>query len=124
MSPVGGVGINVAIQDAVAAANLLWAPLRRGRLSTRDLAAVQREREFSVRLIQALQTMIQRWLLEPVLESTKPPAVPVAARVLARLPVVRDLPARLMAFGVRRPHVRSPLAAAGRGHMTPTLARS
>lgn len=74
---------------------------------------MQRERELPVRLIQALQTLIQEWLVEPVLESTAPPGVPAAARVLARLPVVRDLPARLMAFGGRRPHVRSPLAPTG-----------
>lgn len=109
MSPVAGVGINVAIQDAVVAANVLWEPLRRGRISTRDLAKVQRQREPSVRVTQAVQAFIQQMFFRAVLTSIKPPKLPQRIlRVLLRLPVLGDLPARFVAFGIRRPRVESP----------------
>jgi 2-polyprenyl-6-methoxyphenol hydroxylase-like FAD-dependent oxidoreductase len=109
MSPVAGVGINVAIQDAVVAANVLWEPLRRGRISTRDLAKVQRQREPSVRVTQAVQAFIQQMFFRAVLTSIKPPVLPQRIlRVLLRLPVLGDLPARFVAFGIRRPRVESP----------------
>src|SRR5262249_42608058 len=69
MSPVAGVGINVAIQDAVVAANVLWRPLRRGRVTEHDLARVQRRRALTVRAIQRVQTLIQDQVLAPTLES-------------------------------------------------------
>ena len=108
MSPIGGVGINVAIHDAVAAANLLWKPLREQRLEEADLARVQREREWLVRIIQSFQSFIQSRFLKPTLDATRPPAIPLAVRLLARTPILRDLPPRLVALGVRRPHVQSP----------------
>ena len=113
MSPVGGVGINLAIQDAVVAANVLWEPLRRGVVSTRDLAAVQREREVPTRVIQAFQGFIQQRFLKPYLAAETPPALPLAARLLFQAPYLRDIPPRLLALGLRRPHVRSPAASSG-----------
>jgi 2-polyprenyl-6-methoxyphenol hydroxylase-like FAD-dependent oxidoreductase len=104
MSPVGGVGINYAIQDAVAAANVLAGPLaecqRRLRpLDVRYLAAVQRRREVPTRLIQGLQALIQRRVLAPALRSDKPLAISPAIRLLIRLPGLRALPARVVGFG-------------------------
>ena len=126
MSPVAGVGINVAIQDATVAANVLWAPLRRGQVSGRDLARVQRRRDLSVRVIQAMQTFVHRQLLEPVLTPTaRAPAFPPALRIALRAPGIRGLLPRLVAFGVRRPHVRSPvLPAAGSGQGLPPAPRA
>jgi 2-polyprenyl-6-methoxyphenol hydroxylase-like FAD-dependent oxidoreductase len=116
MSPIAGVGINVAIQDAVVAANVLWEPLRRGRISTRDLATVQRERELPVRLTQAVQAAIQQLFLKRLLSSGTVPVLPQRALgVLLHLPVVRDLLASFVAFGIHRPHVESPELAAPAG---------
>jgi 2-polyprenyl-6-methoxyphenol hydroxylase-like FAD-dependent oxidoreductase len=109
MSPVAGVGINLAIQDAVAAANVLWQPLRRGRISTRDLAKLQRQRELPVRITQAVQAFLQQNLFRTVLTSTKPALLPQATiRFLLRTPGLADIPARFIAFGIRRPHLESP----------------
>jgi len=108
MSPVGGVGINVAIHDAVVAANVLWQPLREGRVTEADLARVQQLRERAVRIIQAFQSVVQTRFLKPVLESTRPAEIPLVVRVVARVPILRDLPPRLIAFGISRPHVESP----------------
>jgi 2-polyprenyl-6-methoxyphenol hydroxylase-like FAD-dependent oxidoreductase len=105
MSPVGGVGINYAIQDAVAAANLLVEPLRAGRLSLRDLARVQREREWPTRVIQLFQTIIQRRVLARVLTGPPPETIPRTLKLLSRTPGLRDLAPRLIAFGVHRPHL-------------------
>jgi len=119
MSPVAGVGINVAIQDAVVAANVLWEPLRRGRISTRDLAKVQRERELPVRITQAVQAFIQQMFFKAVLTSSKPPLLPQRILwLLLRLPVLGDVPARFVAFGIRRPHVESPALATSVEHPT------
>ena len=106
MSPVGGVGINYAIQDAVAAANLLVAPLRAGTVTDADLAAVQRRREFPTRFIQALQGIVQRRLVARALED-KPFQVPLPARIISALPLVRNLPARLVGWGLRPERVRT-----------------
>ncbi len=108
MSPVGGVGINVAIHDAVVAANVLWQPLREGRVTEADLARVQQLRERAVRIIQAFQSVVQTRFLKPTLESTRPAEIPLVVRVVARVPVLRDLPPRIIAFGISRPHVQSP----------------
>ena len=105
MSPVGGVGINLAIQDAVVAANVLGGPLQAGRLRVGDLAAVQRRREWPTRVIQALQSTVQRRLTAAVLGGGGPPALPAPVRALAHLPPLRALPARLIAFGVWPVHV-------------------
>ena len=108
MSPIGGVGINVAIHDAVAAANLLWRPLREGRVDEADLARVQHERELPVKIVQRFQSFIQSTFLKPTLERRREPSLPLALRLLTRTPLVRDLPPRLIALGVRRPHVQAP----------------
>ena len=102
MSPVGGVGINYAIQDAVVAANLLTGPLKAGRVAESDLAEVQRQREWPTRAIQSLQSLFQKNVLANVLDSQHPARVPWQLRALVRIPVLRDLPARLIAFGPRR----------------------
>jgi len=108
MSPIGGVGINVAIQDAVATANLLWQPLSRGDVGEDVLAAVQRRRERPVRLIQAVQTFVQERFLKAALESRRPPSIPWLARAVLSTPILRDIPPRMIALGFDRPHVESP----------------
>ena len=102
MSPIGGVGINYAVQDAVVAANVLTGPLKTGRVSDADLAEVQRQREWPVRVIQGMQKLMQNRLIAPALASQGPPRAPWIARALLRIPILRDLPARLLAFGPRR----------------------
>jgi 2-polyprenyl-6-methoxyphenol hydroxylase-like FAD-dependent oxidoreductase len=108
MSPVGGVGINIAIHDAVVAANVLWQPLSKGRVREADLAEVQRRRERSVRLTQAFQNLVQSRVLAPALLSQRAPSIPWIARAVLRVPFIRDLPARFIALGVDRPHIESP----------------
>ncbi|HEV3153118.1 MAG TPA: FAD-dependent oxidoreductase [Candidatus Baltobacteraceae bacterium] len=107
MSPIGGVGVNLAIQDAVAASNMLAAPLRRGYVRTSDLEAVQRRRMFPTRVTQGAQLFIQRRVITPILgngATTKPPAV---MRVLSRFPILQRIPAWLVGVGVRPEHVRT-----------------
>ena len=108
MSPVGGVGINLASQDAVAAANILSAPLASGRLSDDDLGRVQRRREWPTRVIQRAQVAIQNQFLRKALERRGEVKVPLAMRLLQRFPVLRRVPARLVGIGVRPEHVRTP----------------
>ena len=107
MSPIGGVGINLAIQDGVETANVLWKPLLESNVTVADLARVQRHRQLGVRVIQRLQSAMQEGLVRPALQSTDF-HLPWFVRALLRTPVLRDIPPRLMAFGFRRPHVRSP----------------
>lgn len=108
MSPIGGVGINLAIQDAVVAANTLIEPLKEGSLRTDHLAAIQRERMWPTRLTQALQSMLQRRLATPALQFTNTvPRLPLPVRMILRLPGIRDLPARLICLGVRPVHVKN-----------------
>ena len=116
MSPVGGVGINLAIADAVAAANILARPLRAGRVSSGDLAAVQLRRELPTRAIQAFQSVAQRRVVSSLLGPEGAPSLPAPARALLRLRPVRDLPARIIAFGIWPEHVRyrEPSAKSGR----------
>jgi 2-polyprenyl-6-methoxyphenol hydroxylase-like FAD-dependent oxidoreductase len=107
MSPVGGVGINLAIQDAVAAANLLARPLREGTLRTRDLQAVQKRRAWPARITQKAQVAIQEEVLSPLLARSEAPAhPPLAVTLLQRLPLLRRLPARLVGIGVRPERVK------------------
>jgi len=108
MSPVGGVGINLAIQDAVAAANVLWKPLSNGSVTVDHLAEVQRRRERAVRIIQAMQTFVQTRLLAPALRARRAPSIPWIVRVILSIPVVRDIPPRMIALGIDRPHIESP----------------
>ena len=114
MSPVGGVGINLAIQDAVAAANRLAGPLAAGRVTTDDLHAVQRRRALPTRLTQRLQLAVQRRVIASVLATRGPLRPPLFFRLLARLPVLRRLPARLVGVGVRPEHVHSAAQPAAR----------
>jgi len=107
MSPIGGVGINLAIQDAVAASNILAAALREGRLADSDLAAVQARRLFPTRATQAAQVFIQNRVIAPALVGKGPIRAPWPVLLLDRFPLLRRLPARLMAMGVRPEHVRT-----------------
>jgi 2-polyprenyl-6-methoxyphenol hydroxylase-like FAD-dependent oxidoreductase len=110
MSPVGGVGINLAIQDAVAAANLLAGPLRKGPAGIADLGAVQSRREWPARLTQRVQVAIQDRLIARVLEDKPGRArkLPLVLRLLRRLPILRRIPARLVGIGVRPERVAAP----------------
>ena len=108
MSPVGGVGINYAIQDAVVAANLLTNPLKEGRVTESQLAQVQRQREWTVRVIQRMQSIMQNNLLAKALTSQGPVRVPWQMRLLVRIPILRDVPSRLIAFGPRRVRLLNP----------------
>ena len=112
MSPIGGVGINLAVQDAVAAANLLYRPLRDGRVSLDDLAAVQKRRLFPTRMTQNAQVAIQQNVMAPVLALDRSASIslPFPVRLLQRFPVLRRIPARLVGIGVRPEHVRTPNA--------------
>jgi 2-polyprenyl-6-methoxyphenol hydroxylase-like FAD-dependent oxidoreductase len=108
MSPVGGVGINLAIQDAVAAANLLASPLREGEVSAHDLAGVQRRREWPTRLTQRLQVLVQDHILGHVLGTRRPLSTPWLVRLVQYLPILRRLPARVIGIGFRAEHVHTP----------------
>ena len=109
MSPVGGVGINLAIQDAVAAANLLAAKLKAGTLRDADLDAVRRRRLFPVKVIQGLQVAIQNRILKPrVSGEAVELSVPWPLKVLNASAWARRWPAQLLGVGVRPEHVRSP----------------
>jgi 2-polyprenyl-6-methoxyphenol hydroxylase-like FAD-dependent oxidoreductase len=106
MSPIGGVGINLAIQDAVAAANILARPLREGRLRDADLAAVQDRRLRPTQVIQWLQVQIQTRVISGVLGSTRQPDPPLPLRLIARFPFLARIPARLIGLGYRRERVK------------------
>jgi 2-polyprenyl-6-methoxyphenol hydroxylase-like FAD-dependent oxidoreductase len=105
MSPIGGVGINLAIQDAVATANLLSSPLARGEVTPADLARVQRRRMFPTRVTQYLQILVQDRVISRVLAGQGALSPPWPLRLLQRFPVLRRLPARLIGLGVRPEHV-------------------
>ena len=107
MSPVGGVGINLAIQDAVAAANLLSAKLREGKVSGSDLHAVQKRRMFPTRATQWLQVGAQNRIIRPVLASTKPISLPWVLKLVRRWPVLRRIMPRIVGVGFRPEHVGS-----------------
>jgi 2-polyprenyl-6-methoxyphenol hydroxylase-like FAD-dependent oxidoreductase len=108
MLPVGGVGINCAIADAVEAANVLTLPLRGGRIEHHHLAEVQRRRERFTQIIQRFQRVMQQRGLGETLEDARPFSMPLPLRVALRIPGLRDLPPRVMAFGVRRPRLERP----------------
>jgi 2-polyprenyl-6-methoxyphenol hydroxylase-like FAD-dependent oxidoreductase len=112
MSPVGGVGINLAIQDGIAAANILSPALRgKGPLSDRLLAQVQKRREWPTKVIQAVQVVVQKRIISRVLGSTGKIEPPRLLRLFIAFPILRRLPARLMGLGVRRERVTSPVLA-------------
>jgi 2-polyprenyl-6-methoxyphenol hydroxylase-like FAD-dependent oxidoreductase len=109
MSPVGGVGINLAVQDAVAAANILAGPLAAGKDPDTLLKRVQERRLFPTRVIQAAQKAVHDRVLTPlVLRRAVLSKVPLPLRLFQRFPVLRRIPARLVGLGVRREHIRSP----------------
>jgi len=108
MSPIGGVGINLAVQDAVAAANVLAEPLRAGAVQSEHLAAIEERRALPMRVIQWLQVQIQNRVLSPALASGRTPRVPLAIELLQLVPALQRLPARLLAVGIRPEHVRTP----------------
>jgi 2-polyprenyl-6-methoxyphenol hydroxylase-like FAD-dependent oxidoreductase len=108
MSPVGGVGINLAVQDAVAAANILAEPLRSGAVTNERLAAVQARREFPMKVIQRMQVIVQNNLLSPALKSSERPKPPFVMRLVQWFPALRRIPARVLGLGVRPEHIHTP----------------
>jgi 2-polyprenyl-6-methoxyphenol hydroxylase-like FAD-dependent oxidoreductase len=108
MSPIGGVGINLAIQDAVAAANILGPALLHGTPTQHDLAAVQKRRMFPTRATQRLQLTIQNNVISRVLASTKPLTLPWPFKLFQRIPYLRRIPARLIGVGFRPEHIHLP----------------
>src|SRR5688572_10189673 len=105
MSPIGGVGINLAIQDAVATGNLLAEPLRARTLTTEDLRKVQRRREFPTKATQRMQLFMQDRVVTRALEEAAVFTAPLAVRLIARMPVLSRIPARLLGLGIRPEHV-------------------
>ncbi|RXF75643.1 FAD-dependent oxidoreductase [Hansschlegelia zhihuaiae] len=101
MSPVGGVGINLAIQDAVATGNLLAARLRNGAVSDEDLARVQERRMFPTRVTQAIQLAVQNRVISPTLSARERLSPPLALRLMRRFPALTAIPARLVGVGIR-----------------------
>ena len=108
MSPIGGVGINLAIQDAVATANLLHGPLQHGTPSAAELHAVQRRRELPTRVTQRMQVFVQDHVIFRTLKAGAPMKLPLAVKLLNRVPLLRRIPARLVGLGFRPEHVRTP----------------
>lgn len=110
MSPIGGVGINLAIQDAVAAANILARKLVEEAVTENDLQAVQRRRTFPTRATQGMQLFVQNRIISRVLSSNKPLTLPWPLRLLGRWPFLRRYPARIVGVGFRPEHVKTPEA--------------
>jgi len=108
MSPIGGVGINLAVQDAVAVANILWQPLADGTVREEDLEAVQKRRMFPTRVTQRLQLIVQNRVIGRVLGERQALQAPLLLRLFSRFALLRRIPARLVGLGVRPEHVHSP----------------
>jgi 2-polyprenyl-6-methoxyphenol hydroxylase-like FAD-dependent oxidoreductase len=108
MSPIGGVGINLAVQDAVAAANRLAAPLRAGSASEDDLRAIEARRTLPVRFTQRIQLTMQNRIIGPALAGTQRPKPPLLFRLFDMFPVLRRIPARLLGLGIRPEHIHTP----------------
>jgi len=111
MSPIGGVGINMAVQDAVAAANRLAGPLRVGRVTGEDLEAIQQRRTLPLRFTQWLQLTVQRRIIAQVLETRERPKPPAFLKLFNSFPILRRIPAQLIGIGIRPEHIRTPEAA-------------
>ena len=108
MTPVGGVGINYAVQDAVAAANILAGPLRAGAVDETLLARVQARRELPTRLTQWAQVKVQNNVITDALSNRETITPPLPVTLLRHFPWLRRIPARLIGMGVRPEHVRTP----------------
>ncbi|MBV8530904.1 MAG: FAD-dependent oxidoreductase [Candidatus Eremiobacteraeota bacterium] len=109
MSPIGGIGINLAIQDAVAAANILAEPLRKGETpGDTEIARVQDRRTFPTKVTQGFQLFIQDHAIDPLLQGAQINAPPLAFKLFEQFPGLRRLPARLIGMGVRPEHVHTP----------------
>jgi 2-polyprenyl-6-methoxyphenol hydroxylase-like FAD-dependent oxidoreductase len=107
MSPIGGVGINLAVQDAVAAANILAKPLREGSMTTDTLSAVQQRRQFPTRIVQAAQVILQNRVIGPALQGRQRPTPPLALKFM-QWPLFRRIPGRLFGLGIRPEHIHTP----------------
>ena len=112
MSPIGGVGINMAVQDAVAASNRLAGPLRAGKVTDADLQAIEERRTLPMRFTQGLQLTVQRRIISRVLASHERPKPPLFLKLFDIFPILRRIPARLVGIGIRPEHVQTPEAAA------------
>jgi 2-polyprenyl-6-methoxyphenol hydroxylase-like FAD-dependent oxidoreductase len=112
MSPIGGVGVNIAVQDAVAAANRLAAPLKAHAVTDDDLAAIERRRTFPVRFTQQLQLAMQNQIISRALHSTERVKPPLLFKLFDAFPLLRRIPARLLGVGIRPEHVHTPDALA------------
>ena len=110
MSPIGGVGVNLAVQDAVAAANLLWLPLANSDVTLADLKRVQKRRAWPTGIVQTVQVFAQDAFIAPTLNAKGVVRAPFILRHLQSIPFLRDMPARVFAMGVRPEHIRSPEA--------------
>ena len=108
MSPIGGVGINIAVQDAVAAANRLAAPLKAGTMTSDHLQAIQARRDFPARMTQKIQLTMQNRIIGPALRATREPKPPLLFKLFDAFPVLRRIPARLLAIGIQPEHVQTP----------------
>jgi 2-polyprenyl-6-methoxyphenol hydroxylase-like FAD-dependent oxidoreductase len=108
MSPIGGVGINIAVQDAVAAANRLAAPLKAGTMTSGHLQAIQARRDFPARMTQKIQLTMQNRIIGPALRATREPKPPLLFKLFDAFPVLRRIPARLLAIGIQPEHVQTP----------------
>jgi 2-polyprenyl-6-methoxyphenol hydroxylase-like FAD-dependent oxidoreductase len=106
MSPIGGIGVNLAIQDAVATANILAGPLRQGPAAVDRLRAVQRRRELPTRLTQRVQVVAQTRIISRVLAGARMTSLPLPLRLLRDWPFLRRIPARLIGIGFRPEHVK------------------
>ncbi len=111
MSPIGGVGINMAVQDAVAAANRLAGPLRAGKVTDADLQAIEERRTLPMRFTQGMQLAIQRQIISRVLASQQRPKPPAFLKLFGVFPILRRIPAQLIGVGIRPEHMQTPEAA-------------
>jgi 2-polyprenyl-6-methoxyphenol hydroxylase-like FAD-dependent oxidoreductase len=108
MSPIGGVGVNLAVQDAVAAANRLAAPLKSGTVNDYDLYAIQERRTLPVRFTQWLQLTAQKQIIGRALASEQRPKPPLMFKLVGMFPVLQRIPARLLGLGIRPEHIHTP----------------
>ncbi len=109
MSPVGGVGINIAVQDAIATANILWSVLAKGKPALDDLNKIQKRREFPARVTQAVQVAVQNNVVAPTLKSQGELKPPLVLKLLDAVPILAVLPAYAVGIGIRPEHIRSPV---------------